>query len=96
MLCNCLISLRFLVNYNSYISMSRSKRKTPMKTFAESQKEDKRLVNRKFRHRAKQAINTGHEPPYRLREVSNVYCFADDGKTYWGFDYEKIDRLMRK
>ena len=30
------------------------------------------------------------------REGSYVYGFAGDGKTYWGFDYEKIDRLMRK
>lgn len=76
--------------------MSRSKRKTPMSTFADSQKEDKRIANRIFRHRAKQAIHSGYEPPYRLREVSDVLGFSGDGKTYWRFDYEKIDRLMRK
>ena len=76
--------------------MSRSKRKTPMSTFADSQKEDKRIANRIFRHKTKQAIHHGYEPPHRLREVSDVYGFAGDGKTYWGFDYEKIDHLMRK
>ncbi|ROT02938.1 hypothetical protein [Lepagella muris] len=76
--------------------MSRSKRKTPMSTFATSQKDDKRMVNRIFRHKSKQAINTGHEPPHRLREVSDVYCFAGDGKTYWSFDWKDIEKIMRK
>lgn len=67
-----------------------------MSTFADSQKEDKRIANRIFRHRAKQAIHSGYEPPYRLREVSDVYGFAGDGKTYWGFDYEKNRPLNAK
>ncbi len=96
MQCKCLTSLRIIVSINSYIAMSRSKRKTPMSTFASSQKQDKRKANRVFRHRAKQAICIGHEPPHKLREVSNVYSFAGDGKTYWGFDYDGIERIMRK
>lgn len=67
-----------------------------MSTFADSQKEDKRIANRIFRRKTKQAIHSGIKPPYRLREVSDVYGFAGNGKTYWGFDYGKIDRLMRK
>ena len=76
--------------------MSRSKRKTPMSKFADSEKEDKRIANRIFRHRSKQAINSGYEPPLRLQEVSDVYCFAGDGKTYWGFDWKGIKKIMRK
>lgn len=67
-----------------------------MSTFAESQKEDKRIANRIFRHRSKQAINSGYEPPHRLREVSDVYGFSGDGKTYWGFDWKGIEKIMRK
>ena len=44
-----------------------------MSTFADSQKEDKRIANRIFRRKTKQAIHSGIEPPYRLREVSDVY-----------------------
>lgn len=52
-----------------------------MSTFASSQKDDKRIANRIFRHKVKQSIKTGYEPPLRLREVSDVYCFAGDGKN---------------
>lgn len=67
-----------------------------MSTFADSQKEDKRIANRIFRHKAKQAINSGYEPPLKLREVSDVYSFAGDGKTYWGFEWKGIEKIMRK
>ena len=67
-----------------------------MSTFADSQKDDKRIANRIFRHRSKQAINSGYEPPNSLREVSNVYCFAGDGKTYWGINWKGIEKIMRK
>lgn len=78
--------------------MSRSRKKTPVSTFAcfKSQKKDKQVCNRLFRSKSKQCIRKGKEPPYRLREVMNVWDFAGDGKVYWRYDWRGIERLMRK
>jgi len=63
--------------------MSRSKRKTPVFgiTTAKSEKQDKRIANRKLRRAAKQRL--GYDPDGvmpQLREVSNVWSMAKDGK----------------
>ena len=71
-------------------------RKTPMSTFADSQKRTSELQT--------ESSDTGPNKPSipamnRLIDSVKsvmVYGYAGDGKTYWGFDYEKIDRLMRK
>lgn len=65
--------------------MSGSRRKTPIFgiTTARSEKQDKRLANRKLRHAVKQRLGTdpnGVLPV--LREVSNVWSMAKDGK-HW-------------
>ena len=78
--------------------MSRSRKKTPASTIAccKSQKKDKQMCNRLFRSKSKQYIRVGKEPPCRLREVMNVWNFAGDGKVYWGYDWQGVEKLMRK
>lgn len=76
--------------------MSRSRRKNPVSsiTKADSEKEDKRRANRRLRARERQALDKVIQGVVdfvftelvwpRLREASNVYKFAKDGKTWWG------------
>ncbi|MCS2894638.1 hypothetical protein NXY11_00545 [Parabacteroides faecis] len=54
------------------------------------------MCNRLFRSKSKQYIREGKEPPYRLREVMNVWSFVGDGKVYWGYDWKGVEKLMRK
>lgn len=78
--------------------MSRSRRKTPKIGIAAgrrvSEKYDKRKANRKFRKRAKEAIQKDGEPPVRMEEVSDVWGMAKDGKV--PIDPKKYPELMRK
>ncbi|MDQ3816191.1 MAG: hypothetical protein M3362_00705 [Acidobacteriota bacterium] len=78
--------------------MSRSKRRTPVRgrTSARSERQDKRIYNRRYRHVCKQAI---HVDPARellpvLREYSNSGAMDKDGK-FW-FDPRKRPELLRK
>ena len=77
--------------------MSRSVRKHPFRGHtAESDKQGKRLANRRFRRAARQVLKR-REGPWRfraLREVSNVDNMEKDDK--FRFDPEKKPRLMRK
>ena len=59
-------------------AMSHSRRKTPVFGFtaAVSEKQDKRWANRRLRR----AVRQGRRD-LRLREVSNVWAFAKDGKN---------------
>lgn len=70
--------------------MSRSFQKTPITgyTTARSEKDDKRRANRRHRTAVKRILRTELEPETLplLREVSNVYTFAKDGKQYWTKD----------
>lgn len=61
--------------------MSKSYRKHPFSpiTTAVSEKQDKRLANRKLRRIARECLKQGKEPPHHIRAVSNVYDFAKDG-----------------
>ena len=78
--------------------MSRSKKRTPIcgMTGAPSEKQDKRLYNRRYRHACKQAIHVdpGREPLPLLREYSNPGAMDKDGKAR--FDPVKRPDLMRK
>jgi hypothetical protein len=78
--------------------MSRSRRKTSVIgiTRAESEKQDKREYNRRYRHTCKQFLNTDPEaaPIPILREHSNIWSMDKDGKTR--FDPTKDPELMRK
>jgi hypothetical protein len=76
--------------------MSRSKKKTPICGIAanNSEKEDKRRVNRKFRHKERIAINKDKDPPEDLDEIETEWEFNKDGRQY--FDPDKFPELMRK
>lgn len=80
------------------MNMSRSKRRTPVRgrTTARSEKQDKRLYNRRYRRTCKQAINAdpGCELLPRLREYSNPGAMDKDGKVR--FDPEDRPELLRK
>lgn len=77
--------------------MSRSTRHTPCGgiTTAESEKWDKRKANRRFRRQTKEAVAADSEPPV-VRETSNVWCFAKDGKRFFDADNEVDKKWMRK
>lgn len=75
--------------------MSRSHQKTPIRgnTIAESEKQDKRHANRKFRRIVRQKMKAGEDTLPQIREVSNVWKFDKDGKTY---DNSLSSRDLRK
>ncbi|BDD05285.1 hypothetical protein [Aureibacter tunicatorum] len=75
--------------------MSRSFRKTKIHgiTTARSEKQDKRDANRKFRRVSKQKVSDEERLFPVMREVSNVWAFAKDGKIY---DSDMRDKEMRK
>lgn len=64
--------------------MSRSRKKNKMhgNTAAKSEKENKQDANRKLRRATKQKVNSGETILPKLREVSNIWSFNKDGKTY--------------
>ncbi len=79
--------------------MSRSKRKNPIcaNTTNDSEKQDKRLYNRRFRKLCKQVLNEFDEESDVLPvldEVVNPYSMSKDGK-YW-FNEAEHAELMRK
>lgn len=78
--------------------MSRSRKKTPAGTIVscKSQKRDKQICNRLFRHQTIEAIKRDKMPPIRLREVRNSWTFSGETKVYFGFKCKEIERLMRK
>ena len=80
------------------MNMSRSKRRTPVcgNAGARSEKQDKRLYNRRYRRVCKQAlhVNATRALLPLLREYSNVGAMDKDGK-FW-FDPRERLELMRK
>ena len=78
--------------------MSRSKRKNSISgiTTSRSEKEDKRIYNRRFRHAFDQFLhkNIENEIFPVLREYSNPWSMNKDGKAR--FDPKKYPELMRK
>lgn len=64
--------------------MSRSKKHTPVSghTTATSEKEDKQRANRVYRHKVNIELKQGEEVLSELKEVSDVWDFAKDGKRY--------------
>lgn len=77
--------------------MSRSRRRTPIRgiTTADSEKQDKRIANRKLRRKVRVAIRADAEGemPAR-RQVSNPWCMDKDGKMR--FDPARYPRYLRK
>ena len=73
--------------------MARSKKKNPIHgiTTAQSEKEDKRFANRAYRRKVKQMIQPDEIVDDltlpEIREVSNVWDFAKDGKIWKAKDF---------
>lgn len=78
--------------------MSRSRKRTPIGGIAvgRSEKHEKRLANRKARRHARVALaaDSDRDVLPHLREVSNVWTMAKDGKRY--FDPHQYPKEMRK
>ncbi|MFC0323880.1 hypothetical protein ACFFHT_10015 [Gallibacterium melopsittaci] len=76
--------------------MSRSYKKISIcgNASAKTEKQDKRIANRKFRRNVHQLIKAGKEPPFHIRLVSNVCTFDKDGKQY--FSAVEYPYLLRK
>ena len=77
--------------------MSRSMRRTSISgmTLAPSEKQDKRLANRRLRRIVRcRLLWQAAEVLPDLREISNRWSFKKDGKAY--FDPVRYGRLMRK
>ncbi|HEX8737995.1 MAG TPA: hypothetical protein VF721_21865 [Pyrinomonadaceae bacterium] len=77
--------------------MSRSRRKTSIagNTNSCSEKEDKRIYNRRFRHVCKQFLHIDFEKELPdLKEYSNPWGMNKDGKRW--FDAKKYPESMRK
>ena len=66
--------------------MSRSRRKTPITgtCVCRSERHDKLMWHSRFRARVREAIIRDDEVMPHVREVSDVWSFGKDGKTYWG------------
>lgn len=80
------------------MKMSRSKKRTPVcgMSGARSEKRDKRLYNRRYRHRCRQALlaDPGLELLPHRRECGNRAAMAKDGKAW--VDVEVYPRAVRK
>jgi hypothetical protein len=80
------------------LSMSRSRRKTPVCgiTTAVSEHSDKQAWHRRFRKAVRQRLaNDPNEEPPHLREFFDPWCMRKDGKRYYGMD--RLDeRFLRK
>lgn len=80
------------------MNMSRSRRKTSISGNAKSnsEKQDKREYNRRYRRvfRQKLLINPFKDTFPHLREYSNLWSMSKDGKRW--FDAKKYPKLMRK
>ena len=78
--------------------MSRSRKKTPISgiTTARSEKQDKRLANRRIRRRVRVALSMRPESdvlPAR-RELSSPWTMSKDGKKW--FDPARHPKVLRK
>mgnify|MGYP003134548349 CR=1 FL=1 len=76
--------------------MTRSRRKTPITgmTCNDSEKQDKRLANRKLRAAERAWLTTDMQSPDPvMREVDEVATHSKDGKQWLG---DRFPELMRK
>lgn len=77
--------------------MSKSRRKTSIagNAISCSEKQDKRIYNRRFRRVCKQSLHIDHEKELpHLKEYSNPWGMDKDGKKW--FDAKKFPKTMRK
>ena len=84
--------------------MSRSYKKTPITghTKSESEKYDKKIWHRRFRHKTRDILRSLHNDPDMIDDavmpieddVSNTWSMSKDGKTYLGNWLKKnMDRI---
>lgn len=77
--------------------MSRGRKKNPFVNNAgSSNREDKRKSNRIFRRVSKIQLIKEKEPPKNIREVSDEWCFAGDGKCRMNPDNPYYNKMIRK
>jgi len=71
--------------------MSRSVKKSPVRaiTTSSSEKSEKRSANRKLRRNVREKVRKGEENLPDLKEVSDVWQFSKDGKTWDGMMTKK-------
>lgn len=64
--------------------MSRSFRHTPITGICccESEKQDKRIHNRRYRRICKTLLRTGVDVLPKLRELTNIWVWGKDGRQY--------------
>jgi hypothetical protein len=78
--------------------MSRSRRKTSISAWDKrcSEKDDKRIYNRRYRHVCKQFLHVNYERELlpHLKEYSNPWAMNKDGKNW--FDAREFPERMRK
>lgn len=73
--------------------MSKSKKKTPIGGNGGSDKQDKRLANRKLRRRVK----ASDDFELTIKDVSDTWSFKKDGKSYYGNSGdENVEKWSRK
>jgi len=78
------------------MSRSRKKRLYSGNTCAESEKEDKQRANRTFRRKVRQQIvDQVEDPIFNLKETSDVWDFAKDGKKWIG-RWPDLEKHRRK
>lgn len=84
--------------------MSRSYKKTPIigHTKSESEKSDKKIWHRRFRHKTKDILRSLHNDPDMIddtimpveEDVSSTWSMSKDGKSYLGNWLKKnVDRI---
>jgi hypothetical protein len=82
--------------------VSRSRKKTPIfgNVIADSEAIDKKIWHSRFRHNAKQRLNTETDfdnfVDVDKREASNPYSMNKDGKRFWKFGASKLLKYLRK
>ena len=75
--------------------MSRSYKHAPVITWCgESNKEDKRIANRRFRKINKDKMRHNKIPLQNIKECSDNWNFSSDGLTYYDKDVDK--KYLRK
>jgi len=78
--------------------MSRSRRKRPFSgiTSSDTEKQDKRIANRKLRRKVRVRLAVDAEPETlpHVRDVSDPWAMSKDGKMR--FDPDRHPDLMRK
>jgi hypothetical protein len=87
-------------------SMSRSYKKVPVAghTGADSEKYDKKIWHRRFRHKTKSILRSMHNDADSIdevimpveHEVSNTWSMSKDGKSYLGNWLKKNVDMIRK